>query len=79
MSTSSSAWPLAREIAAVVLVVIGVPLVVVITIVIGNWWLVGAEAMVVLGLALGVRRTPPSEPAPQQDVQVTIIEHDKPH
>lgn len=77
MSTPSSRWALARDISAVILVVIGVPAVVLISVLIGNWWLLGAEALVVLGLALGLRRTPPPQTEQPRDVHVTVIEHEK--
>lgn len=66
-----SRWQLLRELIAVVMIGVGVVATVVITILLPNWWLLGAEAMVGLGLLLGLRRTPEE----RADAVVHVVEH----
>lgn len=77
MTARLSWWALAREILSVFLIGLGAPAIVVLSIVDGNWWLVGTESLVVLGLALGMKRTRPDDADVPQEVQVTVIEHEK--
>lgn len=78
MTARLSRWALAREILSVFLIGLGVPVIVVLSVLDSNWWLVGTESLVALGVALGMKRTRPDEAdVPQQDVEVTVIEHDE--
>lgn len=81
MTARLSRWALAREILSVFLIGLGVPTLVVLSVLDGNLWLVGTEVLVALGVALGMKRARPDEadqpPAEPRDVQVTVIEHEK--
>ena len=66
-----------RDVVSVLMIVVGALGVLALSVLRADLWLLGAEGLLVVGLALGVRRNRAAAPVAEESNVVTIIEHDR--